>query len=171
MSDIAKQVGLPKANVYYYFGSKEAVYRAVIARLIRGWDNALKHIRADGDPLECLEAYVRAKLDYARRNADESRVFAAEVLRGSGFLSRQDRSHMRLVTRRHAEIVDHWIAAGKLRRVDSRRLFILLWAATQFYIDFDTLARDALEKPRLDVRDYELAAKIVAQTVLRGLRP
>jgi TetR/AcrR family transcriptional regulator len=171
IAEIAKLAGLPKANVYYYFTSKEKVYAAAISHLIDGWDDALKHIRADRDPIESLESYVRAKLDYARRNAEESRMFASEILRGARFLSRKDRHHMRLVTRRHSEIVEHWIAAGKIRPVDPRHLFIILWSTTQFYADFEILACDALEAPRLKRGDYEAAAKTIVGTVLRGLLP
>jgi TetR/AcrR family transcriptional regulator len=169
--EIAERAGLPKANVYYYFGSKEEIYDAVIAHLIQGWDDALKHISLDRDPIASLEAYVRAKLDYSRRNVEESRVFAAEILRGGQFLSRKDRDHMRVVTRRHAEIVDQWIASGKLRPVDPRHLFIILWSATQFYADFETLACDALESRHIKISDYEAAARTIVQTVLRGLKP
>jgi AcrR family transcriptional regulator len=91
IAEIAKQAGLPKANVYYYFSSKEDIYAAAIAQLIQGWDDALEHISRDREPIESLEAYVRAKLDYSRRNGEESRMFAAEILRGARFLSRKDR--------------------------------------------------------------------------------
>jgi len=170
IAEIAKQAGLPKANVYYYFASKEEIYAAAIGHLIEGWDDALKHIAMDRDPIESLEAYVRAKLDYSRRNAEESRMFAAEILRGARFLSRKDRSHMRLATKRHAEVIEHWIASGKMRPVDPRHLFIMLWSSTQFYADFEPLVCDALEVRRLAGRDYEAAARTIVQTVLYGLQ-
>jgi TetR/AcrR family transcriptional regulator len=170
IAEIAKQAGLPKANVYYYFSSKEDIYAAAIAQLIQGWDDALEHISRDREPIESLEAYVRAKLDYSRRNGEESRMLAAEILRGARFLSRKDRNHMRLVTRRHAEVIEHWIASGKIRAVDPRHLFIMLWSATQFYADFEPLVCDALEVRRLAASDYESAARTIVQTVLRGLQ-
>ena len=55
ISEIAEKSGLPKANVYYYFETKEAIYRAVIAHLIQGWDDALTHIRPDAEPRMALE--------------------------------------------------------------------------------------------------------------------
>jgi len=168
--EIAEQAGLPKANVYYYFASKEEIYTAVIARLLQGWDEALEHLSLDREPADSLEAYVRAKLEYSRRNPEESRVFAAEILRGAPFLPRKDRAHMRQVTKRRAEIVEHWIASGKIRPVDPRHLFIMLWSATQFYADFEPLACDALETPRLKKNDYDSAAHTIVQTVLRGLQ-
>ena len=171
IAEIADQAKLPKTNVYYYFSSKEEIYEAVIAELIKGWDDALAHISRDREPIEALEAYVRAKLEYSRRNVDKSRVFAAEILRGGQYLSRRDHDHMRLITRRHAEVIEHWIAAGKIRRVDPRHLFIMLWSATQFYADFETLACDALESSRLKVSDYDAAARTIVATTLRGLQP
>ncbi len=147
---------------------RKEIYNAVIAHLLQGWDDALKHISPDREPVESLEAYVRAKLDYARRNAEESRVFAAEILTGAKFLSRKDRGHMRLVTKRHAEIVEHWIARGKIDPVDPRHLFIILSrSATQFYADFETLACDALEKPRLRSSDCRRGAHDCADGVAR----
>lgn len=171
IAEVAKAAGLPKANVYYYFASKEEIYGAVIGHLIQSWDDALKHITPDSDPIEALEGYVRAKLDYSRRNSEESRVFANEILRGAPFLSRKDKAHMRLVTKRHVEIVNQWIASGQIRPVDPRHLFIVLWSTTQFYADFEMLACEALESSRLKASDYEGAARTIVETVLAGLRP
>lgn len=171
IAEIAQRAELPKANVYYYFPSKEDIYRAVIRRLIEGWDRALEEIRADREPEEALAAYVAAKIAYTRKNAAESRVFANEIIRGARFLGREHRAHMAAVTRERAEIIEGWIAAGKLAPVDPRHLFILLWSATQFYGDFEPLACDALGTKRLRVADYEAAARTITETVLRGLRP
>lgn len=171
ISAIAEASGLPKANVYYYFQSKEAIYRAVIAHLIKGWDDALDAIQPDRDPRQALEAYVRAKLDYTRKNASESRLFASEIIRGAEFLTRADRRHMRSVTDRAAGVVEGWIADGRLKPVDARHLFILLWSATQFYADFEPLAGDALNTGKLTARHYELAARTIVGTILDGVSP
>jgi AcrR family transcriptional regulator len=168
-SEIAEAAGLPKANVYYYFSSKEQIYGAVIRHLIAGWDDALQQIRADREPAEALEAYVRAKLNYAWHNKEESRMFATEILAGAPFLSRRDREHMRDVTKERSEIIELWIRQGKLKPVDPRHLFIILWSSTQFYADFDKLACDALETNRLTAADLEKAAQTIVQTVIHSL--
>lgn len=168
-SEIAEAAGLPKANVYYYFSSKEQIYSAVIRHLIAGWDDALLQIRADREPAEALEAYVRAKLNYAWHNKEESRMFATEILAGAQFLSRQDREHMRDVTKERSEIIEHWIRQGKLKPVDPRHLLIILWSATQFYADFEKLACDALDTNRLTSADLEKAAQTIVQTVIGSL--
>ncbi|WP_370678052.1 TetR family transcriptional regulator C-terminal domain-containing protein [Pleomorphomonas sp. PLEO] len=169
--EIAEAAGLPKANVYYYFSSKEEVYDAVIKHLIDEWDAALAHISADAEPREALESYVRAKLEHARRHGEESRLFAGEIIGGARFLSRRDRSHMREVTRDHARVIESWIAAGKIKPVDPRHLLIMLWAVTQFYADFEILACDALEQSRLRRADFDKAAETIVSTLLGSLMP
>lgn len=170
-TEIAERAGLPKANLYYYFNTKEEIYRAAIRHLIAGWDKALRHIRADADPFEALEAYVREKLDYARKNADESRMFANEIISGAPFLSRADRKHMHDITLEKTLIIEQWVAEGRMRPVNPRHLFIVLWSTTQFYTNFEKITCDTLEKPRLSPSDYEDAARTIVETVLRGLRP
>jgi TetR/AcrR family transcriptional regulator len=167
--EIAKASGLPKGNVYYYFSSKEEIYNATIDHLIHSWDEAFRHIAADREPADAIEAYIRAKLEHARENAAETRLFANEILQGAEHLSAEAREHMRTVTAEKAEVIDAWAAAGKIEKVDARHLFILLWSATQFYAEFEALACDALRVRQLRAADYTLAAKTITQTVLKGL--
>jgi TetR/AcrR family transcriptional regulator len=169
--DIAKASGLPKGNVYYYFSSKEEIYNATIERLIHSWDDAFQHISADREPADAVEAYVRAKLEHARENAAETRLFANEILQGAEHLPPEARSHMRSVTAEKVKVVDGWVEAGKIGQVDPRHLFILLWSATQFYVEFEALACDALHVAELRAADFHQAARTITQTVLGGLLP
>jgi AcrR family transcriptional regulator len=171
IAEIADASGLPKANVYYYFSSKEEIYTAIIAHLIAGWDDALKYISADCEPADAFRLYIKAKLEYTRRNVAESRLFASEIIQGARFLKKKDRQHMRDVTDERVAVIEGWIAEGKMVQVDPRHLFVMLWAATQFYADFEPVAADGLGKARLKAEDYELAAKTIADTVLRGIIP
>ena len=167
--EIAKASGLPKGNVYYYFSSKEEIYNAAIDRLIHSWDDAFTHISADREPAEAIESYVRAKLTHAWENAAETRLFANEILQGAEHLSLDAREHMRKVTAEKASVIDAWAASGKIMPVDARHLFILLWSATQFYVEFEALACDALDVDKLVEADYVKAAKTITTTILRGL--
>ncbi|MBX9458066.1 MAG: TetR family transcriptional regulator C-terminal domain-containing protein [Rhizobium sp.] len=171
IAEIAEASGLPKANVYYYFSSKEEIYTAIIAHLIAGWDDALKYISPEREPAEAFRLYIKAKLDYARRNGAESRLFASEIIQGARFLTKKDRDHMRRVTDVHVGVVEGWIAAGKLLPVDPRHLFIMLWASTQFYAEFEPVAADGLRKTRLKIEDYDKAAATISETILKGILP
>ena len=52
--------------------------------------------------------------------------------------------------------------------VDPIHFFIMLWATTQFYADFDVLACNALEKRRLTRAEYDIAAETLTGIVLKG---
>jgi TetR/AcrR family transcriptional regulator len=168
IAEIAEQAGLPKANVYYYFPSKEAIYRAIIHDLIQGWNVALACIDPAREPADAIAAYIEAKLAYSRQHPAESKIFANEVIRGARFLSRGDIAGMQAITRAKRAVVEGWIAQGKLRPIDPRHFFILLWSATQFYAEFDPMARMALETGRLGTADYAEAAMAITNIVLRG---
>jgi AcrR family transcriptional regulator len=168
IAEIAKRSGLPKANVYYYFGSKETIYRTIIGDLIGEWDRALDHLAPEREPAEALADYIRAKLDFSRKHAAQSRMFANEAVHGGRFLSRKDRAHMLNVTLAKAPVFEAWAAAGKMDPVDPAHLFILLWATTQYYADFEILAETHLETPRLTARDYDRAAETIIRIVLKG---
>lgn len=171
ITEIAEASKLPKANVYYYFETKEAIYATLIERLLSGWDTALEHIRADREPQEAIASYIAAKLDYSRQHAVESRFFANEMLRGGGFLSRAQRRHIQQVTRERVEVVENWMQQGKLRRVDPNHFFIMLWAATQFYADSAEVAMMTLERPALRRADYIDARDTIVEVILGGCLP
>lgn len=171
VAEIAAACGLPKANVYYYFPTKQMIYASLIENVLAGWDRAFEAIVAAREPEDAIRAYIRAKLDYSRRHAAESRLFANEMLRGGEFVARQQRRHMRAVTAERAQVIEQWIAEGRMAPVDPRHFFVILWAATQFYGDFEKLAADALEVPRLRRADIDTAAETIARVVLRGCLP
>ena len=65
-SDIAAKAGLPKPNVYYYFKSKENLYREVLESIIAPIMQASTPFNADGDPKDVLSAYIRSKIRISR---------------------------------------------------------------------------------------------------------
>ena len=49
MAAIAARAGLPKANLHYYFGTKQALYRAVIDTIMELWLEAFGEITEASD--------------------------------------------------------------------------------------------------------------------------
>ncbi len=171
IAEIAELANLPKANIYYYFSSKEDIYSTIITNLIAGWDDALSKLRVDQDPADALRQYVRAKLVYARENPRESRLFASEIIQGARFLSKKDRAHMRAATDRYVAVLDQWMQEGRMRKIDARHFFIMLWGATQFYSDFEPLACDALHRNSLSEQDYDSAVDTIVSSIVSGVIP
>jgi Transcriptional regulator len=60
-SDIAAKAGVPKPNVYYYFKSKENLYREVLESIIDPILRASTPFNADGEPNTVLSNYIRSK--------------------------------------------------------------------------------------------------------------
>lgn len=169
--EIAEISGLPKANIYYYFATKEDIYTTLIERLLEGWDRAMELITPDRDPRDALSAYISAKLEYTRTHGAESRFFASEILRGGHFLSLRQKRHIQRVTRERVAVIEGWISEGRMAPIDPRHFFISVWSATQFYTDFELVAALTLEKKRLTIADFANAERSIIGTLLDGCLP
>jgi TetR/AcrR family transcriptional regulator len=168
IAEIASLAGLPKANVYYYFKSKKAIYTTIIADLIDAWDAALAHLSPERDPADALTEYIHAKLEFSRKHPEQSKMFANEAVHGGRFLTRGDRAHMQAITVKKANVFRTWAKAGRMDPVHPMHFFIMLWAATQFYADFEVLACNALGKRRLTRAEYDIAAETLKGIFLKG---
>jgi TetR/AcrR family transcriptional regulator len=165
---IAEAAGLPKANVHYHFGSKQELYREVLAHTLHDWLVPLDGLTPEADPRTAFEAYIRAKMAMSAERPDASRVFANELLHGAPVLGELMRTELRSMVRRKAKVIDGWVAAGRMAPVDSTHLFFTLWAATQTYADFDVQMRAVLGRQKLTAADHRRATDHVVALVLRG---
>lgn len=168
MGDIADRAGLPKANLHYYFGTKEELYRAVLDNILRMWLAPIDSIRPDADPAAALTAYVTAKLEASRARPNASKVFANEILHGAtqvrGFLADDLR---RLVDAKTA-VFETWIEQGRMAPVDPRHFLFMIWAVTQHYADFNVQVCTVLGRKRLSREDFDHIAREVVRMVLRA---
>jgi len=167
MAAIAAAAGLPKPNLHYYFGSKRALYRAVLERTLRKWLVPMDSIVADADPRAALECYIREKMRQSFARPYASRVWANELLHGAPELHATLVRTLRPLVRRKAAVIDQWIAAGRMAPLDSLHLFFTIWAATQTYADFEVQIRAVLGG-RLDRTAQERATRHVVSLILRG---
>jgi TetR/AcrR family transcriptional regulator len=168
IAEIAERSGLPKANVYYYFKTKKAIYATIIDNLISEWDAALAHLQFERDPADAIADYVRAKLEFSLKRARQSKMFANEIVHGGRFLSRANRAHMRAITVEKAKVFEVWAEAGRMDPIHPMHLFILLWGSTQFYADFGVMAENALGARRISRAHFEAAAETILHVVLKG---
>jgi TetR/AcrR family transcriptional regulator len=168
IAEIAQAAGLPKANVYYYFKTKKAIYTRLIENLIHQWDAALDNLQADRDPADALAGYIRAKLEFSRLHAAQSKMFASEVVHGGRFFTRANLRHMHAITDEKVKVFRAWMRAGRMDPVDPIHLFILLWGSTQYYSDFELMAVNELGTKRVRPQDFDKAAETITAIVLKG---
>ena len=115
---IAAKARLPKANVHYYFGTKERLYRAVLQRILEAWLASGDGIRADAEPAAAFADYIAAKIEASRRQPYASKVFANEILHGAPQLADYLRGQVRRWVEDKAKVIDRWVAAGQMQPVD-----------------------------------------------------
>ncbi|SHM95331.1 TetR/AcrR family transcriptional regulator [Phytopseudomonas punonensis] len=168
MNTIAQAVGLPKANLHYYFSSKQGLYLAVLSNIMELWDSAFDSMSVDDDPAEALERYIRAKLEFSRRYPKASRVFAMEVISGGAFLSQHLGDDQQSWFRERAAIFEQWIAAGKMDAVDPTNLIFMIWSSTQYHADFASEICRVTGRSRLTKPDYQAAADNMVRIILKG---
>ena len=168
MAAIAMAAGLPKPNLHYYFGSKRALYRAVLERTLREWLAPADSIVAGADPRAALECYIRDKMRQSFARPYASRVWANELLHGAPELRGTLVRTLRPLMRGKAAVIDQWIAQGAMAPVDSMHLFFTIWAATQTYADFEVQICAVLGRASLNDEAQARATQHVVSLILRG---
>ncbi|OUS21766.1 TetR family transcriptional regulator [Rhodobacterales bacterium 59_46_T64] len=154
---IATKAGLSKPNLLYYFGSKEAMYTALLEELLDAWLDPLRALDAQGEPLPELLAYVNRKLDLARDFPRESRLFANEIIHGAPRILAVLKSDLKVLVDEKAAVIAHWSAQGRIECLDPHHLIFSIWSMTQHYADFDVQVHAILgadHDPYPDARQY-----------------
>ena len=166
---IAREAGVPKANLHYYFSTKEALYRAVVERVLNAWLAAASSFDASDDPHEALAAYIGAKMDLARAMPLSSRIWSAEIMRGAPIIQDFLDTTLSEWVASRGRTVERWIAAGKLKPIEPRVLFYMIWATTQQYANAAHEMTTLNGGRPLDDAAFERAKAQVIDTILGGV--
>lgn len=144
LDQIAQAAGLSKPNLLYYFPSKEAIHAELLDGLLDIWLAPLRALDAAGEPQVELMGYMRRKLEMSREMPRESRLFANEVLQGAPRMGETLSGPLKALVDEKAKVVQSWIDAGQIARVDPYHLIFSIWSLTQHYADFEVQVRAVL---------------------------
>jgi TetR/AcrR family transcriptional regulator len=168
MQAIADASGLPKANLHYYFSSKEKLYRRVVERIFTIWLEAADSFETSASPEVALRRYIARKMQLSREHRYGSKVWANEVMHGAPIIQDYLETTLRHWTETRIAVIQGWIDAGQVRPVDPRWLLYMIWATTQHYADFahqiETLNAGPLSDPQ-----WHDATEAVCGIILRGI--
>jgi TetR/AcrR family transcriptional regulator len=168
-AEIARRAGVPKANLHYYFPTKERLYRSVIERVLTAWLAAASSFDASDDPRLALSAYIGAKMDLAREMPLATRIWSAEIMRGAPIIQDfLDTTLTEWVVSRE-RVVRRWIAAGKLKPIEPRFLFYMIWATTQQYANAAHEMATLNGGAPLSDKAFERAKSQVIEIIMRGV--
>jgi len=171
IDQIAEAAGMSKPNLLYYFASKEEIHRRLLEDMLDLWLDPLRELDAEGDPIPEIRSYIRRKLEMARDFPRESRLFANEMLQGAPHAVDVLEGELKALVDHKAEVIERWMADGKITRTDPYHLLFSIWATTQHYADFDVQVRAVLGKDRGGEGRFEDAARFLENLFMDGLRP
>ena len=169
MQLIADMAGLPKANLHYYFPTKEALYRDVVQNIFNIWLHAADSFDKAPGPVEGIGAYIDAKMEISRRHPDGSKVWASEVMHGAPVIQDYLETTLRDWTAGRAALIQRWIDEGKMKPVNPRHLLYMLWATTQHYADFGHQIETLNGGKPLSDKQWKAAKDSVKEIILRGI--
>jgi TetR/AcrR family transcriptional regulator len=169
MQLIADMAGLPKANLHYYFPTKESLYRRVVQNIFEIWLDAASSFDDAAGPVEGIGAYVEAKMHISRHHPHGSKVWAAEVMHGAPVIQDYLETTLRDWTNGRIKVIQRWIDQGQMAPIDPRHLLYMLWATTQHYADFGHQIETLNSGHPLTDRQWRDATDTVKQIILRGI--
>ena len=166
VDQIASKSDMSKPNLLYYFRRKEDIYVALLEHTLSDWLKPLAELNPAGDPLTELSRYISAKMEMSDANPKASRLFANEILHGAPMIEKFLKGPLRQLVNEKAQVIQSWIASGKLAPVDPYHLIFAVWAVTQHYADFSVQVEAVLGRRE----DTKSAQKAVLEILLRGLK-
>lgn len=141
LDQIAKEAGLSKPNILYYFASKDAIYIALLTQLLGDWMEPINAVDPDGDPVGEILAYAKRKLAMSQNFPRESRLFANEIIQGAPRIIGSLKGELNDSMQALAVVIDGWVAQKRILPVQPFHLVFSIWAMTQHYADFDVQVR------------------------------
>ncbi|MGF6201884.1 TetR/AcrR family transcriptional regulator [Pseudomonas laurylsulfatiphila] len=169
--DIAARAGVPKANLYYYFQSKENLYGQVLLGFVQPLLDASAVLRESDDPVAGLQAYITARIRIAREHPYIAKVFSGELLLGAKQLPEECRDLLYAEAQRNVDCLRSWIDRGLIGPVDPQHLMLFIWSATRTYTNLGWQMAHITGRETPQDEDYANAAATITRLVLGGVMP
>lgn len=167
---IAAKTGVTKAMIYYYFGSKEGLYQAVLQRPAGNMMDGFAQLSLEALPApQALEQAIRFAIAHETHNPNQGKVLFHEANQNKGrfFQDTAWQGPIRLLYR----IIERGIAEGSFRPCEPWAKTIQIMGVCSFY--FDAYENLKYIFPDLDLRSPELIERYTQETIamlLAGLQ-
>lgn len=171
LEDIADKANISKANLFYYFTTKEAIYLAVLMRTLDEWLTPLRDFTVEGHPVEEIIRYITDKMEHSRAAPAASRLLCLEMLAGAPLLGDLLRGPLKKLVDEKTAVIREWGRSGRIANIDPHHLLFIIWATTQHYADFsvqiETFTGRTLDNPAFAKK----ALDNILELFLHGLSP
>jgi TetR/AcrR family transcriptional regulator len=166
---IADVAGLPKANVHYYFKTKEDIYRRVVYNIFDIWMEAASAFDTELGPREALSRYIDKKMDLARSHPHGSKVWATEIMHGAPIIQDYLEGQLAEWSQDRAMHIQRWIENGEMEPIDPAHLLYMIWSTTQHYADFGHQIETLNGGVPYSDEQWQAAKLSVKTIILRGV--
>jgi TetR/AcrR family transcriptional regulator len=183
---IAREAGVNKALLYYYFKDKETLYGSVLNEAFAGLKSAVFRVLDSELPArEKVMAYVGAYFDFIASNQVYPRLMQREMMRAregqSQHIDKLIKAYIRPIFTRVSEVLREGIASGEFRAVNPAHFVPSIVAMIVFYfssapmmqkiVGFDPLTPERIGERRAAVLDFVAAALFhPKRNVMQGAR-
>ncbi len=132
--EIAAAAHANKAMLYYYFGNKRRLHRAVLENLLRQLRNGVSTaLPKGGTPRERLREYINAYFDFLATHPNYPRLVQREAMQASRNFDWIVREYLRPFHNLIVRTIEEGIAAGEIRSVNPHHATITILGMTTSY--------------------------------------
>jgi len=166
---IAGKARMSKSNLLYYYGSKHALYIAVLRKIYDIWLEPLRELDVEQDPETELSSYIDRKIEHSRLYPLASKIWATEIISGAPVLKSVLETDLRETVRKKSKVLRTWMKQGKIAKFDPQHFLFMIWTITQHYADFSTQIESVTGKSLNDDAFYRQTKKNIKQIVMHGV--
>ena len=167
--DIAERAGIGKRMLFYYFPSKDAVYRALLERIVGGLVAIYEQTRQEPNGPVGLADGIGAITQFTAANLSAMKVWMREVIDGGPHLEDLTRRHLASLYERAGAGVARNMDAGRFRKSDPVHVLATVGGVTLFYFLIAPMLRLVWDRDPLDPAVLEERAAVAREHLLFGL--
>jgi len=149
---IARRARVNKAMLYYHFGSKQAIYQALLRSVFTSAAERLKAIAASGAaPTEMLDRAVAELAAFMAEHPHFPGIMLREVAGGGTHLDRETLATLTSVPKAFSAIVMQGVQKGIFRPMHPFAAYFTLIAPIVFYMASAPIRKELADARLLDV--------------------
>jgi TetR/AcrR family transcriptional regulator len=166
--EIAERARIGKRMLFYYFPTKDAVYGAVLERIIAGLVGIYEQTRNEPGPIGLGDG-IEAITHFTAQNLPAMKVWLREIIDGGPHLETLTRRYMARLYEQAGAGVARNMDTGVFRRSDPMHVLASVGGVTLFYFLITPMLRLVWDRDPLDPSVVAERAAVARDMILHGI--